>query len=118
MNKRERLEKGFQREDDELCKQFILAALEHRAGRKFMWRLLQIGKAIGHDPFANNALVMANETGQVKVGLQILEMMIGTAPDAFPRLMTEMENERLERERQLADADGGSDDFGGDFGED
>lgn len=116
---RNTLERTFQREDEEARREFIKAAMQYYQGRKFVWWLLQQTGCIGQPLFTNNALTTAFNCGQKNVGDQFLAEILEVAGEAFADMLKEMNNERLERNRRLADAssrnaaDHGGDDAAG-----
>ena len=91
-------------EDEQERLSVIQALMQHAGGRRFLWWLLQVGKAINNQPFASNALVMSFGCGEQQVGNQILAEIINADADGFADLMKEMNRDRRERDNRLAAA--------------
>lgn len=91
-------------EDRDARKAAVLGLLDYKSGRQFLWWLLQIGKAMGHQPFTTEPLVTAFNCGEMNVGHQILAELIEASPDGFQTLMKEMDDDRRERSDRLARA--------------
>lgn len=102
--KRSDLEHKFIADDRKERLAVVSALMGHRGGRKFLWWLLQVGKAVGHNPFTNNALTTSFGCGEMQVGQQILAELIEADPELFPTLMKENFNEQSARTEQLAGA--------------
>lgn len=101
--KRSALQNKFAREDREARLEFLKAAMQHEAGRTFLWWLLQIGK-FGSQPFAQNALTMSFGCGEMNVGCQILAELVEAVPSGLPTLMTEQAEIARTRREKLASA--------------
>jgi hypothetical protein len=97
------LKRRWAREDDEAVTAAIAALVQHQQGRKFLWRLLQIG-GVGQQPYVSNALQTAFNCGTLNVGNQILEMLASAAPDAYITMMKENADERSTRDAELGAA--------------
>lgn len=114
MNERAiRLQRQWEKADNDQVAAAVQALLEHEHGRKFLWWLLQIGR-VGTQPFSNNALTTSFACGELNVGQQVLAKIIEVNPAGYVRMMEESNDERNIRDIQLNSAakpdDGGSDD--------
>jgi hypothetical protein len=79
----------------------VQAMLLHRSTRKYLYWLMDIGKAIGQNPFTGDALTTAFECGQQNVGQQVMAHLIEVAPDGFLALLKEVGDERSRRDTEL-----------------
>ena len=68
--------------------------VETYEGRRYIWWLLEITKALGHNAFAETPERTAFNCGQQNVGQQILHHLIEVAPDAYLKLLKEQYDER------------------------
>ena len=85
-----------------------LLAEEH--GRAYLFWLLEIGKAIGHNPATGNALTTHFGCGEMNVGQQIMGHIISVDPAGFMRVLEEQGNDG----RSDDDAGNGTGDEAGD----
>lgn len=104
MSREATLAQTFAEVDAALRVEAIRAMAAHRATRKFLWWLLAEGKALGHNPFAPDPLLMAKECGEMAVGQAVLQEIIGADPEILITLMREHEDERRNRDADLRDA--------------
>lgn len=79
--------------------------MKDRRGRRILWQLLERCGTFG-DPFSTNALLMANQAGQQKIGRVYFAMIHALAPDKYVTMV----NEAKERNGKRIDDDGGRDD--------
>ena len=63
-------------------------------GRRYIWWLLEVSRALGHNAFADTPEMTAFNCGQQNVGQQILNHLIEVAPDAYLTLLKEEYDER------------------------
>lgn len=63
-------------------------------GRRYIWWLLEVSRALGHNAFAETPERTAFNCGQQNVGQQILHHLIEVAPDAYLTLLKEEYDER------------------------
>ena len=82
---------------------------QSRAGREFLWWLLQVGK-VGSQPFTANALNTAFQCGELNVGNAILQRLITVNPAIYVQMQQENQNEYDQLvQAEAAVADGGRD---------
>jgi hypothetical protein len=89
--------KTDKRELDDAVKAMIL----HRATRRYLYWLLDIGKAIGQNAFTSEALTTAFQCGEQNIGNQVMAHLIEVVPDGFLELLKEMRDERTRRDTEL-----------------
>lgn len=77
----------------------ISALMQHRHGRRYIYWLLEISRAMGSQPFANHALQTAFNCGEMNIGLQIMAHLQEVDAAGFLTMMREMGDERAERTR-------------------
>lgn len=94
----ERLQRSWEKEDKRSRDDAVLALVQHKNGRKFLWWLFQITESIGVTAFTGNALTTAYKCGQQDVGHQILAHLTEVAPDGFLTMMKENADERSTRD--------------------
>lgn len=70
----------------------VKAMLQHEDTRAYLYWLLEIGKAIGINPFTANALTTSFACGEQNVGQQIMAHLIEVSPDGFIRVLKEQED--------------------------
>lgn len=99
---KDRKEAALQKEIRRKVVQNLYATYE---GRALLWWLLQVGKAIGVNPFRGDPNATAFICGEMNIGQQIMAFLIECNPTAFADLMKEKENEYHAR-RKLNDASG------------
>lgn len=102
--KRSSLQKKFQAEDYELRLDTLRTLVQHENGRQLLWWLLEQGRAIGYNPFTNNALTTAFNCGIQQVGALILNELITASPEALPELMQWSADRERDRQARLAAA--------------
>jgi hypothetical protein len=95
---RSELENKFKRDDAEARRLALSALTEHEHGRRFLWWLFQIGKALNNQPFSPDPYVTAFGCGEQNVGNAILSELTIAAPKGLTRLMEE--NAEIEHFRQ------------------
>src|SRR5690606_17637443 len=100
-----RIQRRWEQEDKEARDSAVLALLQHRQGRKYLYWLLAEGKALGFNAFTGNALSTAFNCGQQQVGHFIMEHILAVSPDGFLTMLKEAENERSERAAERAAAE-------------
>ena len=100
--KRSDLASQFQELDRELRLKAVVELLDTVSGRTFLWWVLGVSKAVGHQPFRLDSHATAFECGQVEVGNQILAEIIEAVPSGFVGLMQEMALLAKDREDQLS----------------
>lgn len=101
--KRERILKGFEREDTTQIESAIEALLQAPNGRKFLWWLLELG-GFGRNPFTNNALSTSFNCGELNVSQKILARIVEVNPAGYAQMVTEKEDERERRDTILGAA--------------
>jgi hypothetical protein len=79
----------------------VQAMLLHRSTRKYLYWLMDIGKAIGQNAFTADALTTAFQCGEQNVGQQVMAHLIEVAPDGFLALLKEVGDERNRRDTEL-----------------
>ena len=79
----------------------VQAMLLHRSTRKYLYWLMDIGKAIGQNPFTGDALTTAFQCGEANVGQQVMAHLIEVAPAGFLELLKEVGDERSRRDTEL-----------------
>lgn len=96
-------EKAAQRKIREYARQDLLAIeaairanLASYEGRKFLWRLFELGR-VGTQPFSGNALTTAFGCGELNVGNGILQLISEVDPMAYGRMMQEHLDEHTRR---------------------
>jgi len=99
----ERLQRQWMKDDQDIIDEAVRALLQHRAGRKYLWWLLTVGK-LGVQPFATNALQTSFACGELNVGQQILDHIISVDPAGYVAMMTENADEHRERTKRLDEA--------------
>lgn len=99
------LQQKFLEEDRDALKRAVAAMMLHRDTRKLLGWLLAEGKAIGHQPFAGDALITAFNCGEMQMGNRVLELVVETNPASLTSLLMEMKNEREDRDQRLRAAD-------------
>lgn len=71
--------------------------LQHAHGRRLLYWLLEIGKAIGVNPFTGNALTTAFSCGEQSIGQQVMVRILTEHPDGFLEMLKERADERKSR---------------------
>ncbi len=104
LSERQKAEHRHAAEDEEARQRVFAALLQHDDGKVFLWWLLSIGRAIGSQPYTNNALATSFNCGQLDVGNQILAELIDSTDSGFADLMKEMHSVRRQRDAELAAA--------------
>lgn len=79
-------------------------------GRQFIWRILELSRAVGHNAFAATPEATAFNCGQQNVGQQILAQLLEIAPDAYIQMI----KENFDGPRSDTAGTGTSDDASGD----
>jgi hypothetical protein len=97
----EKLKRRWLKEDEFSIDSAIGQAVENAEGRKFLWWLLEIGR-VGLQPYATNALNTAFNCGEMNVGQRILDRIISVSPEGYLQMMKENNDERKEREAEIA----------------
>ena len=82
---------------------FIIASLQHRQGREFLWWLLGVAR-IGQQPFTHNALVTSFQCGEMNVGLQLQARILRVNAAGYVQMMKERSDDQYRH-----DDDGGID---------
>ena len=67
----------------------VLALYQTADGREYLWWLLEITQAFGHNPYRGSDRDTAFACGVQNVGQQLLAHMITTSPAAFTQLLLE-----------------------------
>lgn len=94
----------------------IAEALDTPSGRKMLWWLLAISRAIGVNPFAADPYRTAFQCGEQNVGQQVLARITEVSPEGFLAMQKENLNEwNRAASRDPDDADDYPDDTTGDF---
>lgn len=88
----EELMARYAREDDEAVDSAVKHLLSISNGRKYLWRLLELGK-VGAQPFNNDPHITAFNCGELNVGQQILNHMLMVDPKSYGMLQEEKVNE-------------------------
>lgn len=99
----QRLQRQWDRLDNLEIDEAIKQNLSTKAGRRFLWWLLQVGK-INIQPFTANALSTSFACGEMNVGQRILDRIISVDPAGYARMMTEQADEHRDRTNQYASA--------------
>lgn len=97
-----RKQKEWLKADKQELDDAVKAMLLHRATRRYLWWLLDIGKAIGVNAFTSEASTTAFQCGEQNVGQRIMAHLIEVAPEGFLELLRENQNERSERDGELS----------------
>jgi hypothetical protein len=109
--KEERKRQEWARRDQADLDAAVLAMLQSRETRRYLWWLLQIGNAIGENPFRSNAMLTAFGCGAMDVGNRIMKHLLDVSGDGFIKVLKEHDDERKQRELELStirdDADPG-----------
>lgn len=95
--------KEFSAEDKRLEDEGLKALVQTRQGRKYMWRLLRISKAIGVNPYRQNSEDTAFNCGIQNVGQSILAHLMEVAPDAYITMIKEQNDEHRARTISVAE---------------
>lgn len=67
-----------------------------RRGRRILWTLLDRCGTFG-DPFSTNAMLMANQAGQQRVGRVYFAMIQALAPELYPTMVNEAKARNVQR---------------------
>lgn len=89
----------------------ISDAIASRNGRALLWWLLQIS-GVYSNPFRDNALRTAFNSGELNIGLQLQARIMEVNPDGFLAMMKENDNDH----RTLTGQSGNDDDSDTDSG--
>jgi hypothetical protein len=92
-----RKQEQWKKQDKQALDNCVHALLQHQEGRAYLYWLLEIGRAIGQNPFTGNALTTSFECGQQNVGQQIMAHILEVAPDGFLKMLKEKQDERNRR---------------------
>ena len=101
INKREKIKASWTQNDEREIDDAIGDLLQHAHGRRLLYWLLEIGKAIGINPFTANALTTAFACGEQNIGQQIMVRILDKHPDSFLEMLKERANERNTRDASL-----------------
>lgn len=101
----ETLKRRYLREDEEALNNAVVAMLQHRETRMFLWWLLTIGR-VGTQPYTRNALDTAFGCGELNVGQQIFNRILSVSPEGYVEMSKEMADARRTRDDELRDAGG------------
>lgn len=98
----------------------LKALVETQNGRFYLWHILGVAKAIGHNAMGASPYETAFNCGMQNVGQQILSHLVEVAPDSYLLMIKENADEQRERNAILERAGGGgeprdSDDSGDAF---
>lgn len=74
----------------------VSSLLQHPHGRRYLFWLLDIGKAVGANPFTGHALSTSFSCGEQNVGQQIMAHILEVSPDGFLLMLKEREDEKRE----------------------
>ncbi len=105
----ERLKDGWTQNDEKEIDDAIGQLLQHAHGRRLLYWLLEIGKAIGINPFTGNALTTAFACGEQGVGQQVMVRILDKHPNGFMTMLKERANERHSRDASLGSISTGTD---------
>lgn len=101
---REELEAAFAEEDRMALADAVMSLMRSRYGRKYLWRLLEIGK-VGINPYNPDPSAMAFGCGELNVGQQLLAHMLEVDTSIFATLQQEHLNEHRSRNAKLGTAE-------------
>lgn len=90
-------QREWERQDKQERDDAVKALLQHKQGRKYLYWLLSVGKAIGHNAFTGNALSTSFNCGEQNVGQQIMAHIIEVDAKGFLTTLQEQEDERADR---------------------
>lgn len=99
-------QRDWAKQDQQGLDNAVRAMLMHADTRRYLYWLLEIGKAIGHNPATGNALSTHFNCGEMNVGQKIMAHMIDVDPDGFLAVLKERENERKQRDMELGELRG------------
>jgi hypothetical protein len=99
------LRKEYSDADSEARKLVLTALLAHKEGRRFIWWLLQIGKAIGAQPYSQGDPHQTSfSCGEMQVGNKILAELIHADGEAYLKMMLEMQRDHTRRNDAIRSA--------------
>jgi hypothetical protein len=96
-----RRQKEWSKVDQQQLDDAVKAMFQHPATRRYLYWLLDIGKAIGENPFTSDALTTAFQCGEQNIGMKVMAHLIEVEPDGFLKLLKETRDERARREGEL-----------------
>lgn len=105
-----RKERQWAKADKQQLDDAVRAMLQHQSTRRYLYWLLDIGKAIGQNAFSGNALSTAFQCGEQNVGQQVMAHLIEVSPDGFLTLLRERQDERANRNTTLNNIRDGAND--------
>lgn len=99
---RAKLQARWQKQDQTDRQEALAALMQHSKGRALLNYWLQLGKAIGVNPFSGNALQTAFNCGELEVGQRMMTEVIEADPEGFLTLLREQANVKSSRAAELA----------------
>jgi hypothetical protein len=96
-----RRQREWLKTDQQKLDDAVKAMLQHAATRRYLYWLMEIGKAIGVNAFTADPMTTAFQCGEQNVGQQVMAHLIEVAPDGFLELLREMGDERNRRDTEL-----------------
>ena len=100
-NKGRKLQRKWQKEDDDTWSNGLAEVLRTALGRRLLWLMLEEAGCF-QQPYTGNALDTAFNCGQLGVGNKLLARITAVHPDAFLAMMKENQNVRSRRTNDAA----------------
>lgn len=96
----------YAKQDATMRADAVRLLLKHPFGRRYLYWLLDIGKAIGQNPYTGNAEGTIFNCGEQNVGQQIMAHLLAVSPEGFLGMMQERAEERMELNATQENFDG------------
>jgi hypothetical protein len=103
-------QEGWRKADEKELANAIVAMLDHKETRRYIYWLLEITHSIHQNPYRGNFGDTAFACGEQNIGQRVLAHLVECAPEGYLTLLKERADERRTREADLAGIQSGNPD--------